>query len=93
MTTSPVEGTISQETSCVKTKQSQLYKTEYCRNWIELGECRYGKKCQYAHGEAELRKVTRHSRYKTQICRAYHTEGACLYGNRCTFIHDFDDLT
>ncbi|KAI8145639.1 hypothetical protein BJV82DRAFT_491206, partial [Fennellomyces sp. T-0311] len=63
------------------------YKTEYCRNWTELGQCRYGKKCRYAHGDAELRVVPRHSRYKTQICRAYHVDGACPYGVRCTFIH------
>ncbi|KAI9498443.1 hypothetical protein BDB00DRAFT_755050, partial [Zychaea mexicana] len=69
------------------TKQSVLYKTEYCRNWTELGQCRYGKKCRYAHGDGELRTVPRHSRYKTQICRAYHVDGACPYGVRCTFIH------
>ncbi|ORZ01451.1 hypothetical protein BCR43DRAFT_423842, partial [Syncephalastrum racemosum] len=64
-----------------------LYKTEYCRNWTELGQCRYGRKCRYAHGLGELRQVTRPTRYKTQICRAYHVEGTCPYGVRCTFIH------
>ncbi|KAI8340828.1 hypothetical protein BC941DRAFT_467996 [Chlamydoabsidia padenii] len=79
-----------------KEKETHLYKTEYCRNWTELGECRYGKKCRYAHGITELRKISRHNRYKTKICRAYHVEGTCHYGNRCTFIHDvtsnFGDL-
>jgi hypothetical protein len=37
-----------------------LYKTELCRSWEEKGTCRYGAKCQFAHGEDELRKVTRH---------------------------------
>lgn len=37
-----------------------LYKTELCRSWEEKGSCRYGAKCQFAHGEEELRKVTRH---------------------------------
>ncbi|ORE20159.1 WD40 repeat-like protein [Rhizopus microsporus] len=67
-----------------------LYKTEFCRNWIELGHCRYGTKCLYAHGEKEIRTVPRHARYKTQICRAYHSDGSCPYGVRCTFIHDSD---
>lgn len=37
-----------------------LYKTELCRSWEEKGTCRYGAKCQFAHGEDELRKVARH---------------------------------
>ena len=37
-----------------------LYKTELCRSWEEKGTCRYGPKCQFAHGEEELRKVARH---------------------------------
>lgn len=46
-----------------------LYKTELCRSWEEKGTCRYGSKCQFAHGEEELRKVPRHPKYKTEICR------------------------
>lgn len=37
-----------------------LYKTELCRSWEEKGTCRYGTKCQFAHGEEELRQVQRH---------------------------------
>ena len=37
-----------------------LYKTELCRSWEEKGTCRYGNKCQFAHGEDELRTVSRH---------------------------------
>lgn len=37
-----------------------LYKTELCRSWEEKGSCRYGSKCQFAHGEEELRLVQRH---------------------------------
>ena len=32
------------------------YKTEMCKNWIDLGYCNYGKKCRFAHGEDELSK-------------------------------------
>ncbi|KAI9489690.1 hypothetical protein BDB00DRAFT_737615, partial [Zychaea mexicana] len=63
------------------------YKTEMCRNWAEMGHCRYGKKCRFAHGDRERRTVQRHARYKTEICRTYHMTGTCLYGVRCTFIH------
>ncbi|KAJ1932268.1 hypothetical protein EC988_009514, partial [Linderina pennispora] len=34
-----------------------LYKTQMCQRFTELGECPYGEKCQFAHGQAELRKV------------------------------------
>ncbi|ORZ03696.1 hypothetical protein BCR43DRAFT_430227, partial [Syncephalastrum racemosum] len=68
-------------------KKPELYKTEMCRNWTEMGQCRYGKKCRFAHGQHEMRQVQRHVRYKTEICRTYHRTGTCLYGVRCTFIH------
>ncbi|KAG2379244.1 hypothetical protein C9374_007383 [Naegleria lovaniensis] len=44
------------------------YKTELCRSWEETGFCRYGDKCQFAHGRQELRVVTRH--HKAVIGRA-----------------------
>ncbi|GAA5811752.1 hypothetical protein MFLAVUS_005195 [Mucor flavus] len=70
------------------TRKYQLFKTEMCRNWQEMGECRYSKKCRFAHGPEELRCLQRHVRYKTEICRTFHLTGTCLYGVRCTFIHD-----
>jgi len=47
------------------TKQN-LYKTEFCQSWMETGICRYGNKCQFAHGKEELRPVIRHPKYKTE---------------------------
>eukprot|EP01111_Echinosteliopsis_oligospora_P013194 TRINITY_DN4669_c0_g1_i1.p1 TRINITY_DN4669_c0_g1~~TRINITY_DN4669_c0_g1_i1.p1 ORF type:complete len:278 (-),score=80.35 TRINITY_DN4669_c0_g1_i1:78-911(-) len=64
-----------------------LYKTELCRSFVETGNCRYGLKCQFAHGRDELRTVTRHPKYKTEICKTFHTLGTCPYGTRCRFIH------
>ena len=64
-----------------------LYKSELCRSWSETGSCRYGPKCQFAHGEEELRKVARHPKYKTEICRTFWVSGSCPYGKRCCFIH------
>ncbi|KZS93075.1 hypothetical protein SISNIDRAFT_99942 [Sistotremastrum niveocremeum HHB9708] len=64
-----------------------LYKTELCRSWEEKGSCRYGQKCQFAHGEEEIRKVSRHPKYKTEICRTFWVSGSCPYGKRCCFIH------
>jgi len=58
------------------------YKTELCRSFSENGYCRYGEKCQFAHGSAELRATVRHPRYKTELCKAYHSTGFCAYGAR-----------
>jgi hypothetical protein len=44
-----------------------LYKTELCRSWEEKGTCRYGAKCQFAHGEEELRQVQRHPKVSSCI--------------------------
>ncbi|CAI7869379.1 unnamed protein product [Closterium sp. NIES-54] len=64
-----------------------LYKTELCRSWEETGACRYGGKCQFAHGREELRAVARHPKYKTEVCRTFNLNGTCPYGTRCRFIH------
>jgi len=73
------------------TKQN-LYKTEMCRNWVETGQCPYANRCQFAHGEQELRDVLRHPKYKTEICRTFHTTGTCSYGKRCRFVHHASEM-
>jgi len=62
-------------------------KTELCRSFCETGMCRYGHKCQFAHGEHELRPVLRHPKYKTETCKTFSNSGTCPYGNRCRFVH------
>lgn len=63
------------------------YKTELCKSFTETGSCRYGAKCQFAHGKEEIRPILRHPKYKTEICKTFHTTGTCPYGIRCRFIH------
>ncbi|XP_020796198.2 mRNA decay activator protein ZFP36 [Boleophthalmus pectinirostris] len=67
---------------------SNRYKTELCRGFQETGSCKYGNKCQFAHGEAELRGLYRHPKYKTEACRTFYNFGYCPYGSRCHFIHE-----
>ena len=38
-----------------KSKDNPRYKTQLCSHWINTGECRYGSRCVFAHGETELR--------------------------------------
>ncbi|EDR29114.1 tristetraproline, putative [Entamoeba dispar SAW760] len=90
---SPRRSTLSTSTTCEGGPNTNgiintsLYKTELCRSFVETGTCRYGNKCQFAHGEKELRPVQRHPRYKTEICQTFHQTGTCKYGSRCRFIH------
>ncbi|XP_014207287.1 mRNA decay activator protein ZFP36L2-A [Copidosoma floridanum] len=67
------------------------YKTELCRPFEESGSCKYGDKCQFAHGYSELRNLTRHPKYKTELCRTFHKIGFCPYGPRCHFVHNFEE--
>uniref|UniRef100_A0A8C2RPR9 mRNA decay activator protein ZFP36 n=1 Tax=Capra hircus TaxID=9925 RepID=A0A8C2RPR9_CAPHI len=67
---------------------SSRYKTELCRTFSESGRCRYGAKCQFAHGLGELRQPSRHPKYKTELCHKFYLQGRCPYGSRCHFIHN-----
>ena len=71
------------------------YKTEMCRKIIELGFCKYGDKCQFAHTIDELRYASKHRKFKSKACNNWHknTPGSCRYGNRCCYIHDEDGAT
>lgn len=79
---------INEENSPKNGTKSSLYKTELCKRYSEFGNCRYGAKCQFAHGIAELRHVVRHPKYKTTKCKSYWGSGHCPYGSRCRFIHE-----
>lgn len=68
------------------------YKTELCRPFQEYGYCKYSDKCQFAHGEHELRALPRHPKYKTELCRTYHSKGFCPYGPRCHFVHNLEEM-
>lgn len=82
----------SNSTSSVSSSTtSSRYKTELCRTFTERGTCKYGSKCQFAHGPEELRGINRHPKYKTELCRTFHSIGFCPYGIRCHFVHNNDD--
>ena len=76
-----------------KSLNQTRYKTEICRSFEESGQCKYGEKCQFAHGQDEIRQTNRHPKYKTQMCRTFHSWGFCPYGPRCHFIHNEDAET
>jgi len=63
------------------------FKTDLCRNFKEKGHCLYGKQCQFAHGNEEMRSIGQHNKYKTKRCQKYWINGYCVYGPRCNFLH------
>lgn len=69
------------------------FKTELCNNLIELGVCKYGDRCHYAHGAHELRQVSRrHPKYRTESCKNFELTGKCPFGPRCSYVHPKPDL-
>ncbi|XP_056905826.1 mRNA decay activator protein ZFP36L1 isoform X2 [Takifugu flavidus] len=83
--------TCSSSSASSVSSSSSRYKTELCRSFTESGFCKYGGKCQFAHGAEELRDLNRHPKYKTEPCRTFHTIGFCPYGVRCHFVHNGDE--
>ena len=71
---------------------AKRYKTELCKNWIENNHCRYGKKCQFAHGHDELESARAAAgmddKLRTKNCRTFYKEKVCNYGSRCMFRHE-----
>ena len=77
----------SQDQKVDKTK----YKTEMCKNWIEVNHCRYGNKCQFAHGNFELHgkaPPVNNNKYKSKVCLTFNERLFCPYGMRCLFKHE-----
>lgn len=66
------------------------FKTEMCKNWVEQGFCRYGNKCQFAHGtqEVQYKAPVPNNKYKSKACIQFSGKLACPYGQRCAFQHE-----
>ena len=67
---------------------TQLYKTELCASFMKMGICPYGNKCQFAHGENELKIVDRSPKWRSKPCANWAKFGNCRYGSRCCFKHN-----
>lgn len=73
--------------STTKSLNTQLYKTELCMSFMKTNVCPYGNKCQFAHGEAELKRVERPLNWRSKPCANWTRYGLCRYGKRCCFKH------
>ncbi|EDO14687.1 hypothetical protein Kpol_344p7 [Vanderwaltozyma polyspora DSM 70294] len=68
----------------------QLFKTELCKTFTTKGYCKYGNKCQFAHGLHEVKFKSRSNNYRTKPCINWTKLGYCPYGVRCCFKHGDD---
>lgn len=82
--TSSVSKTLK---SITKSLNTQLYKTELCLSYMKTNVCPYGSKCQFAHGECELKRVERPLNWRSKPCANWARYGSCRYGKRCCFKH------
>mgnify|MGYP002378593153 CR=1 FL=1 len=85
--TSSISPEINLSTANNTKTSSQRYKTELCRSYHETGLCKYGEKCQFAHGYHEIRSLNRHPKYKTVLCRTYHCTGYCKFRKTTKHFH------
>lgn len=69
----------------------ELYKTELCESFSTKGHCKYGNKCQFAHGLGELKFKQRSTNFRTKPCVNWTKLGYCPYGKRCCFKHGDDN--
>ena len=65
-----------------------MTKTALCRSHFKYQNCRFGKKCRYAHNESELTVEEREPR-KSELCRFHFMDGFCNHGSKCPQAHTF----
>jgi len=78
---------------------SPQWKTTLCKNYQEDGRCEFGGRCQFAHGQLELRTLAQNylqlnPQYKTILCSHFAEGGSgnCPQGNNCQFSHGPHEL-
>ena len=70
------------------------YKRILCRNYMQLGFCRFQASCTFAHGENDRQRKPRPApKPVAQVppptnCRQFHKEKFCIKGSQCTHRHE-----
>jgi len=77
---------------------SPQFKTILCKNYEETGKCEFASKCQFAHGELELRTVPqnylgpRPVEARRELCKVWLQTGQC-HRPLCPAAHCLNELT
>lgn len=70
-----------------------LYKTIMCKEYLNNnGICHRGVKCQFAHGNQDLRDPKDHPLYKTSICKHFFETNECPRGQSCYHAHSLSEV-
>jgi hypothetical protein len=90
-----------------KGQHNPRYKTALCKKYLESQSCPYGNKCQFAHGEQELRSMNAQPQnmmymrmgsknnilnYKIVKCKNWEKDKTCKYGSHCTYAHGDEEI-
>merc|ERR1719154_456536 len=94
MTSKQVNHNYSQQMEEITSPQ---YKTTLCKNYQDSGKCDFAARCQFAHGQLELRTLGQNylqlnPQYKTVMCSHFTEHGSCPQGHNCQFSHGIQEL-
>ncbi|KAE8668270.1 FAD/NAD(P)-binding oxidoreductase family protein [Hibiscus syriacus] len=64
-----------------------FYKSEICRAWDEFGHCRYGSKCQFAHGKEDVHPTCFPFRTKSEVYKSYASTVPNTFGSKPRLLH------
>ncbi|KAL0911941.1 hypothetical protein M5K25_017879 [Dendrobium thyrsiflorum] len=96
-TRQPLEHFTSSSSSSSVNNQSVnanfFFKTEICRSWEECGFCRFGSRCQFAHGKEELRDSPRPSNLKPESGKHGPAVASSVYGDKYARSETFDSTS
>eukprot|EP00440_Ansanella_granifera_P000772 gb/GFBE01000833.1/.p1 GENE.gb/GFBE01000833.1/~~gb/GFBE01000833.1/.p1 ORF type:complete len:360 (+),score=61.71 gb/GFBE01000833.1/:1-1080(+) len=85
----PPEITSLPEQHNVMSSREHKYRTSYCV-FNELGRCRRGDSCCFAHSKDELRSSV--SLLRTRLCFDFAANGECHKGDNCMYAHGVSEL-
>ena len=94
MASKQVNHNYSQQSEDITSPQ---YKTTLCKNYQDSGKCDFAARCQFAHGQLELRTLGQNylqlnPQYKTAMCSHFTEHGSCPQGHNCQFSHGMQEL-
>eukprot|EP00434_Breviolum_minutum_P001060 symbB.v1.2.000933.t1/scaffold54.1/size375170/6 len=80
---------MSPEEEVWKSKKRFYKQTRLC-SFHQVGACKRGSACNFAHDSGELKEMPDFS--KTRLCKTFQTTGRCELGDSCTFAHGHHEL-
>jgi len=67
------------------------FRTKRCERLLATGTCSFGKKCQYSHDGAWLRRNPRKYKYAAKLCADF-AQGGCEHRMACRLAHSLEEV-